>query len=112
MSEGTSTRGRKANLPISFRMPGALRSRLRRFAEERSLGEAEAIRLALSERLNEIDDERDLTAAERWQFEQAYGTWQKLKAGTEKLVSQEDIDRVFDRARPRRGTRRDKEAER
>lgn len=94
---------------IHFRMPTKLRARLRRFAEERSLGEAAALRLAVSERLEQIDDERELAAAERWQFEQAWATWQRIKSGEEKLVEPEEIHRLFDRALARPpGTRRRK----
>lgn len=97
----TRPRGSKAasTTPINFRMPSALRSRLRRFAEERSLGEAEALRLAVSERLNQIDEERELEAAERWQFEQAYASWQRyLRNGRRRTVSRDAIDRIFERA--------------
>ena len=80
-------------------MPTTLRSRLRRFAEERSLGEAEALRLALSERLNQIDDERELEAAERWQFDQAYASWQDyLHSGRRGAVGRHAIDRIFTEA--------------
>ncbi len=81
---------------IHFRMPAKLRSRLRRFAEDRNLGEAEALRLALSERLNEVDIEGRNTAAERWQFEQAYATWQEdIRTGGRNRVNWEDIERTF-----------------
>lgn len=102
MSERAPTRRRAskaaATASVHFRMPGGLRSRLRRFAEERSLGEAEALRLAVSEHLNEIDDERELAEAERWQFEQAYATFERYLAGEEKLVGREQIDKTFERA--------------
>lgn len=97
----TRRRGSKAapTTPINFRMPSALRTRLRRFAEERSLGEAEALRLAVAERLNQIDEERELEAAERWQFEQAYASWQRyLRSGRRGAVSRGAIDRIFERA--------------
>ena len=106
MSERATARGSPSNLPISFRMPSPLRSRLRRFAEERSLGEAEAIRLALSEHLNEIDDEREVATAERWQFKQAYATWQKTKPGEARPFTTEAIDRIFARARTQGPARR------
>jgi multidrug resistance efflux pump len=83
-------------------MPSPLRARLRRFAEERNLGEAEALRLALSEHLNEIESASDLAGAERWQFEQAYATWQRYRQGVEQLVPREEIDRTFERALARR----------
>lgn len=106
MAERAPTRPRTARRPattsVHFRMPGQLRTRLRRFAEERSLGEAEALRLAVSERLNQIDDERELAAAERWQFQQAWATWERIKSGKEKLVGPDEVHRLFDRALDRR----------
>lgn len=93
----TRQRSKAASSPsIHFRMPSQLRSRLRRFAEERNLGEAEALRLALSERLNQLDYESENTAAERWQFEQAYATWQEdRRTGGRDRVDWEDIERIF-----------------
>jgi len=85
--------------PISFRMPPALRARLRRFAKERNLAEAEALRLVVSERLDEIDNERELAAAERWQFKQAYATWQRYLRGEEGQVPWEQIEKIFADAR-------------
>lgn len=88
-----------ATASIHFRMPGQLRTRLRRFAEERSLGESEALRLAISERLDQIDDERELEAAERWQFEQAYASLQEyLASGRRGGVRPDVIHRMFDEA--------------
>jgi len=85
--------------PISFRMPPALRVRLRRFAKERNLAEAEALRLVVSEHLDQVENERELAAAERWQFKQAYATWQRLLRGEEPLVPREEIEKVFADAR-------------
>lgn len=103
MSERAPARARasKASTTASvhFRMPARLRSRLRRFAEERSLGESEALRLALSERLDQSDDERQLAAAERWQFDQAYATWKEdERTGGRKRVPWKQIERRFEEA--------------
>ncbi|MDE3102041.1 MAG: hypothetical protein KGJ98_07370 [Chloroflexota bacterium] len=103
MSERAPARRKRAKgaatTSLHFRMPADLRSRLQRFAEERSLDEAEALRLALSERLNEADDDRELEAAERWQFEQAWTTWQEyLRSGRRGGVPPEEIHRLFDEA--------------
>ncbi len=94
-----------ATSPINFRMPAALRTRLRRFAKERSLGEAEALRLVVSEHLNQIDDERERADAERWQLEQAMATFERYRRGEEKTVSADEIEELFREALPRsRGT--------
>lgn len=105
------SRSRTPVSPINFRMPSPLRARLRRFAEERALGESDALRLALAEHLDEIEDERQLLAAERWQFKQAYATWQQWKQGGRKgTVGWEEIERIFEdalasRTRRKRGTK-------
>jgi predicted DNA-binding protein len=85
--------------PINFRMPPDLRARLRRFAKERHLAEAEALRLVVSEHLEEVENERELAAAERWQFKQAYAAWQRHLRGEERLVSWEEIEKIFADAR-------------
>jgi predicted DNA-binding protein len=90
--------------PISFRMPPALRARLRRFAKERNLAEAEALRLVVSEHLDQVENERELAAAERWQFKQAYATWQRHLRGEGRLVPWESIQQIFDEARAKRPT--------
>src|SRR5687767_1878676 len=92
--------------PISFRMPPALRARLRRFAKERNLAEAEALRLVVSEHLDEVENERELAAAERWQFKQAYATWQRYQRGEERTVPWESIQRIFVEALAKRPTDR------
>lgn len=93
-----SERSATPRSPINFRMPTPLRTRLRRFAEDRGLGEADALRLVVSERLDEVESDRDLLAAEKWQFKQAYADFQRILAGKEKVVERGEIDATFDRA--------------
>ena len=88
-----------------FRMSPDLRARLRRFAKERNLAEAEALRLVVSEHLAEVENERELAAAERWQFKQAYATWQRSMRGEEPLVPWAEIQKIFEDARAGRPTR-------
>jgi hypothetical protein len=76
-------------------MPADLRQRLRRFAKERNLGESAALRLVISEHLDHVESERELAEAERWQFKQAYATWDRYKRGELATVSREEIDQVF-----------------
>lgn len=92
--------------PLNFRMPKEMRARLRRFAEARSLGESDALRLIVSEYLDEIVSVRELEAAERWQFKQAYATFKRDLAGKEKTVPWSEIERVFTVALAKRKTRR------
>ena len=91
--------------PLNFRMPVGLRARLRKFATARHLGESEALRLIVSDHLTEVDDERELALAERWQLRQATKTFRDDIAGKVKTVPWEDIERIFTDAlakRPRR----------
>jgi predicted DNA-binding protein len=81
--------------PLNFRMPRELRARLRTFAEARSLGESDALRLIVSEYLDESVTARELELAERWQFKQAYATFKRDIAGKEKTVPWSEIERVF-----------------
>ncbi len=91
--------------PISFRMPARLRARLRRFARDRNLGESEALRLVVTERLDAIDDDRELAEAERWQLQQATEAWERAMRGEEPTVPWERIDQIFAEARARRAAR-------
>lgn len=103
MTERAPARSRRTTTAptesVHFRMPAKLRSRLRRFARQRDLGEAEALRLALSERLNQLDYESANAAAERWQFEQAYATWQEdERTGGRQRVGWDALERTFQKA--------------
>lgn len=84
--------------PINFRMPVTLRQRLRRFAEDRGLGESDALRLVVSERLDEIESDRELLAAEKWQFKQAYADFQRILGGDDDVVGPGVIDKTFEKA--------------
>lgn len=84
-----------ATSPVHLRMPATLRQRLRRFAKERSLGESAALRLLISEHLDQVESERELAEAERWQFKQVWATWDRYKRGELGTVSRDEIDQVF-----------------
>lgn len=84
--------------PINFRMPRPLRGRLRRFAADRHLTEAEALRVVVSEHLDEVETRRELAEAERWQFEQAYATWDRVRRGEGREVPRERIQQVLKEA--------------
>lgn len=91
--------------PLNFRMPVDLRTRLRRFADARHLGESEALRLIVSEHLTEVDQEHELELAERWQFKQAFKTFQDDIAGKVKTVPWSEIEKLFADARAKRPRR-------
>lgn len=93
---------RTAGLPLSLRLPAGLRQRVRRFAAARSLQEATAIRTLCAERLDEIEVEGELRAAEAWQLRQAMATWEDFRAGKGRVVPRAAIDRVFAEARAKR----------
>ncbi len=98
MKRTPKSRARKATIPtspINFRMPGALRQRLRRFAEARHLAEAEALRTVVSEHLDEVENTRELAEAERWQFQQAYATWDRFRRGEGRTAPRGQIERIF-----------------
>lgn len=80
---------------LNFRMPAELRMRLRRFAKRRYLGEAEALRLIVAEFLDEDESQRELLKAERWQFKQAYATWQRYQRAEGRTVPWESIQQIF-----------------
>ena len=103
-----SKRASTPRSPINFRMPTPLRARLRKFAEERGLGESDALRLVVSERLDEVESDRELLAAERWQFKQAYSSFHRIVRGEEKLAEPDEIERSFERALARARTARGK----
>ena len=92
--------------PLNFRMPRELRARLRRFADARSLGESDALRLIVSEYLDEAVSVRELELAEKWQFKQALATFKRDLAGKEPSVPWSELDRVFAEAKARRKQRR------
>jgi hypothetical protein len=56
-----------------------------------------------------LEDERDEvergTEADAWQRAQAWGTWEKMKAGDRSEVSKADIDAEFDAAIEQLGSR-------
>ncbi|MGH2377229.1 MAG: hypothetical protein ACRDGT_02000 [Candidatus Limnocylindria bacterium] len=87
-----------ANSPINFRMPRPLRLRLHKFASARHLSEAEALRVVVSERLDDLETTAELAAAERWQYEQAYATWDRFRRGQGRTVPREQIQEIFARA--------------
>jgi predicted DNA-binding protein len=88
-----------ATTPINFRMPKPLRTRLDRFARDRHLGEAQALRVVVAEHLDEIESAAELAAADRWQYEQAFATWERFRRDQGHTVPREEIDRIFQAAR-------------
>ncbi len=95
--------GRKGgNVPMSLRFPPALRDRVRRFAAQKGLEEATAVRMLCTERLDELAMHEELKLAEKWQLEQALHSWQLLQKGALALAPDDALSKVFSAARARR----------
>ena len=85
--------------PLSVQVPTALRRRLERQATRRRLKLATAARVFLDEHVTELEDAAELSAADEWQRAQAWATWEKIKAGDTRWVTDAELDAVFDKAR-------------
>jgi hypothetical protein len=83
--------------PINFRIPKPLRTRVRKYADARHIGEAQALRVLVSEHLDEVESAAELAVAERWQYEQAYATWDAFLRGDNRAIPREEIQRIFAR---------------
>jgi hypothetical protein len=56
----------------------------------------------VAEFLDEDESQRELLKAERWQFKQAYATWQQYQRGEGRTVPWEEIQKIFADALARR----------
>lgn len=97
----------KVSAPMSLRLSSDLRRRIRRFARARGLEDATAIRMVVTEHLNEIELDEDLAKAEEWQRAQVYETLERLRRGEEEIVPMERIYETLAKGieRARRGRR-------
>ena len=94
-----TTVGSKRVGGLSVQVPTALRRRLERQATRRHMKLATAAHVFLDEHVTELEDAAELSAAEEWQRAQAWATWEKIKAGDTRWVTDTDLDAVFDKAR-------------
>ncbi|WP_437730616.1 hypothetical protein [Sorangium sp. So ce1335] len=102
---GPAQRGRDEDSgPVSVVLPADLRARVQAEAKKRGLKVSPAIRVLLSERVQELDDAEQLSRAEEWQRAQVWAVWERMKAGEHDEASRQEIDAVFDEAL--RGARR------
>jgi len=93
--------------PLSVQVPTTLRRRLETQAGRRRLKLATAARVFLDEHVTELEDAAELSAAEEWQRAQAWATWEKIKAGDTRWVTDAELEAVFAKAR-RKSLRRSK----
>lgn len=77
--------------PLTIRLPASLRQRTHRYARSRGLQLAGAIRAILSDHLDEVEGDEQLTRAERWQRDQAWATALAIVDGTATEVTWEEI---------------------
>ncbi len=88
---GRTRERRAARSPLSVELPQALRKRLAVEAERRKLKVATTARLLIDERIDELDNEAELTKAEEWQRAQAWATWERIDAGDRREVPWERL---------------------
>ena len=86
--------------PMSVPLPKELRRRLEAYAVTRQLKLATAARALIDERLREVEDQVQLTAAEEWQRAQAWATWEKLKEGKSRTVTRAEVMSAFTKRAP------------
>lgn len=84
--------------PLSVLLPADLRARLADEARRRHLKLSSIVRVLAAERIDEIEASGQLSAAERWQRDQAWAAWDELRSGDRREVSRADIAKDFDRA--------------
>jgi hypothetical protein len=94
-----------AAYPLSVVLPEPLRERLEREARRRGLPLSTAVRALVAERVREIDEAAELTAAEQWQRAQAWSEWERVRSGASAEVEWDELMAEFSRA-PRRAARK------
>src|SRR5437773_1565991 len=92
----------RRDLPISVPFPPSLRRRAARFAKANNIALATAIRLLVTERLDDIADSEQLSRAEQWQQAQAWATWEGVRSGAVRSVPRDRIAQVFADAKTKR----------
>jgi len=74
------------------------RRRIAAEAQRRGLGFSPTVRTLALERLADIDEERQLARARKWQLEQARRVVDEIARGGRRSVSRAEIDALFDEA--------------
>jgi hypothetical protein len=92
--------------PLSVVLPAELRKRLVAEAKRRGLPLSTAVRTLVAERVRQLDEAAELTAAELWQRERAWGTWEQVRAGDAAEVTTDDLTRDIEAAKTRNRRRR------
>lgn len=85
--------------PVSVVLPDELLSRVATEAKRRGLKLSPAVRMLVAERVDELDEQQRLSAAEEWQRREAWATWEELKRGPTTEVSRDELRSAFASAR-------------
>jgi hypothetical protein len=89
-------------LPTSVRLPRGLLARASRYARLRHMKLATALRTLVSERLDELEQDAQLSRAEQWQRAQAWTTAQSVADGSAKEVTWTELRADYEVAARRR----------
>ncbi len=92
--------------PLSVALPPELRRRLALEAKRRGLPLSTAVRVLVAERVRELDEAAELSAADQWQRAQAWSGWDEVRRGEAAEATPEDVDKEFEAARRRLRKRR------
>ena len=100
MARSTATRkATRSKGPVSVPFPAELRRRTESFARQHNLQLATAVRLLVTERLAELEDDSKLSRVEEWQRAAAWATWEQLQSGTGAVAPRRQLEQIFTRAR-------------
>lgn len=95
-----------SSAPLSVVLPADLRARLEEEARKRHVKLSTVVRVLAAERVQELDAAAELSASDRWQRDQAWATWERLRAGDRREVSRDELEADVVRAKRRAARRR------
>lgn len=85
--------------PVSVVLPDELLARVATEARRRGLKLSPAVRTLVTERVDELEDQQRLSAAEEWQRREAWATWESVKRGRATEVNRDKLQSAFASAR-------------
>jgi len=84
--------------PVSVAVSGEHRDRLQAEARRRGLGVSSTVRTLALERLSQLEEDRQLARARKWQLARALEDAAEVERGEAKESSWEEIEQIFDQA--------------
>lgn len=84
--------------PVSVAVSGEHRERLQAEARRRGLGVSSTVRTLALERLSQIEEDRQLARARKWQLARALEAVAEIERGDAKESSWGEIEEIFDQA--------------